>query len=39
MRISKNRKKLFNDFDINKTYEPLDAIKIFRIPMIISEEP
>ena len=30
MRISKNRKKLFNDFDINKTYEPLDAIKILK---------
>ena len=30
MRISKNRKKLFNDLDVNKTYEPLDAIKILK---------
>ena len=30
MRISKNRKKLFNDLDVNKIYEPLDAIKILK---------
>ena len=30
MRISKNRKKLFNDLDINKLYEPADAIKILK---------
>ena len=30
MRLTKNRKKLISDFDLNKTYEPLEAIQILK---------
>ena len=28
MKITKNRKQMFNNFDTAKVYEPLEAIKI-----------
>ena len=30
MKISKNRKKMLENFDINKLYEPIDAIKLLK---------
>ena len=30
MKTTKNRKQMLNDFDTNKLYEPLEAIKILK---------
>jgi large subunit ribosomal protein L1 len=30
MKLSKNRKKMLNDFDTSKVYEPIEAIKILK---------
>ena len=30
MKISKNKKNVLKDIDLNKTYEPIEAIKILK---------